>query len=89
MFKGYGEGADLRTCLILSFLLLSHDMVPIAMRSKDERTKNAALLRYTCGHDGRYFGLFRLIVMDVHIRGSFFMFVESDCISTNIEFTVP
>ena len=24
-----------------------------------------------------------------HIRGSFFMFVESGCISTNIEFTVP
>ena len=23
------------------------------------------------------------------IRGSFFMFVESGCISTNIEFTVP
>ena len=28
MLKGYGEGADLRTCLILSFLLSSHDMVP-------------------------------------------------------------
>ena len=24
-----------------------------------------------------------------YIRGSFFMFVESGCISTNIEFTVP
>ena len=23
------------------------------------------------------------------VRGSFFMFVESGCISTNIEFTVP
>ena len=26
---------------------------------------------------------------EIKIRGSFFMFVESDCISTNIEFTVP
>ena len=25
----------------------------------------------------------------VKLRGSFFMFVESGCISTNIEFTVP
>ena len=24
-----------------------------------------------------------------HIRGSFFMFVESGCIATNIDFTVP
>ena len=55
MFNGYGEGADLRTCLILSFRLSSHDMVPLVMRSEDERTRNAALLRYTCGHDGRYF----------------------------------
>ena len=67
MLKEYGEGADLRTCLTLSFLLLSHDMIPLVMRSKDDRTRNAALLRYTCGHDGRYFGLFRLIVMDHHI----------------------
>ena len=56
MLKGYGEGAYLRTCLILSFLLSSHDMVPLVMRSKDERTRNAVLLRYTCGHDGRYLG---------------------------------
>ena len=42
-------------------------MVKLVMRSKDERTRNAALLRYTCGHDGRYFGLFHLIVMDNHI----------------------
>ena len=27
--------------------------------------------------------------VDGHIQGSFFMFVESGCISTNIEFTVP
>ena len=27
--------------------------------------------------------------VDRLIRGSFFMFVESGCISTNIEFTVP
>ena len=25
----------------------------------------------------------------INIRGSFFMFVESGCISTNVEFTVP
>ena len=25
----------------------------------------------------------------LNLRGSFFMFVESGCISTNIEFTVP
>ena len=42
-------------------------MVTPVMRSKDESTRNAALLRYTCGHDGRYFGLFHLIVMDHHI----------------------
>ena len=41
-------------------------MVTLVMHSKDERTRNAALLRYTCGHDGRYFGLFHLIVMDHH-----------------------
>ena len=62
-----GSGADLRTCLIFSFLLSSHNMVTLAMRSKGERTRNAALLRYTCGHDGRYFGLYHLIVMDQHI----------------------
>ena len=47
-----GSGADFRTCLILSFLLSSHDMVKLVMRSEDERTRNAELLRYTCGHDG-------------------------------------
>ena len=62
-----GSGVDLRTCLILSFHLSSHDMVTLVMHSKDERTRNAALLKYTCGHDGRYFGLFHLIVMDHHI----------------------
>ena len=62
-----GGGADLRTCLILGFLLSSHDMVTLVMRIKDERIRNAALLRYTCGHNGRYFGLFHLIVMDHHI----------------------
>ena len=62
-----GSGADLRTCLILGFLLSSHDMVTLVMHIKDERIRNAALLRYTCGHDGRYFGLFHLIVMDHHI----------------------
>ena len=67
MLKGYGEDADLRTCLILSFPLSSHDMVPLVMRSKDERTGNAVLLRYTCVHDGRYLVLFRLIVIDHHI----------------------
>ena len=61
------SGADLRTCLILSFLLSSHDMLTLVMRSKDERTRNAALLRYTCGHDGRYFGLFHLVVIGHHI----------------------
>ena len=62
-----GSGADLRTCLILSILLSSNDMVTLVMRSKDERTRNAALLRYICRHDGRHFGLFHLIVMDNHI----------------------
>ena len=57
-----GSGADLRTCLILGFFLSSHDMVTLVMHIKDERIRNAALLRYTCGHDGRYFGLFHLIV---------------------------
>ena len=33
-------------------------MATLVMRSKDEITRNAALLRYTCGHDGRYFGFF-------------------------------
>ena len=62
-----GSGADLRTCIVLSFLLSSHDMITLVMHSKNERTRNAALLRYTCGHDGRYFELFHLIVMDHHI----------------------
>ena len=67
MLKGYGKGADLRTCLILNFLLSSHDTVSFVMRSKHEGTRNAALLRYTCGNDGRYFGLFCLIVTGHHI----------------------
>ena len=62
-----GSSADLRICLTLSCFLSSHDMATLVMRSKDERTRNAALLRYTCGHGGRYFGLFHLIVMDHHI----------------------
>ena len=57
-----GSDADLRTCLILGFLLSSHDMVTLVMHIKDEIIRNAALLRYTCGHDGRYFGSFHLIV---------------------------
>ena len=57
-------GADLRTCLILGFRLSSHAIVTLLMHIKDERIRNAALLNYTCGHDGRYFGLFHLIVMD-------------------------
>ena len=42
-----GSGADLRTCLILGFLLSSHDMVTLVMHIKDDRIRNAALLRYT------------------------------------------
>ena len=35
-------------------------------------------------------GIYRYIFLTVQIvRGSFFMFVESGCISTNIKFTVP
>ena len=33
--------------------------------------------------------LTEIVTRDTHLRGSFFMFVESGCISTNIEFTVP
>ena len=62
-----GSSADLRTCLILGFLMSTHDMVTLVMHIKDERIRNAALLRYTCGHNGRYSGLFHLIVMDHHI----------------------
>ena len=62
-----GSGADLRTCLILSFFLSLHEFFTLVMRSKDERTRNPAFLRYTCGHDGRYFGLFHLIVVYHHI----------------------
>ena len=46
-----GSGADLRTCLILGFHMSSHDMVTVVMHIKDEKIRNAALLRYTCGHD--------------------------------------
>ena len=43
-------------------------MATLVMRSKDERTRNAALLRYTCGHDRRYtLVYFHLIVMNHHI----------------------
>ena len=42
-------------------------MVTLVMHSKDERTRNAGLLRYTCGHDGRYFGLFHLIVINLSV----------------------
>ena len=52
---------------MLGFLLSSHDMVTLVMHSKDERIRNAAFLRYTCGHDGSSFGLFQLIIMDHHI----------------------
>ena len=65
-----GSSADLRTCLILGFFLFflsSHDMVTLVMHIKDERIRNAVLLRYTCEHDGRYFGLFHLIIIDRHI----------------------
>ena len=41
------------------------------------------LLPYCCIHDYLYSPFGTLI------RGLFFMFVESGCISTNIEFTVP
>ena len=51
-----GSGTDLS--LTFSFLLSPQDMATLVKRSKDERTTNAALLRYTCGHDERYFGLF-------------------------------
>ena len=38
-------------------------MAALEMRSNfDESTRNAALLRYTIGHDGRCFGLFHVIV---------------------------
>ena len=30
-----------------------------------------------------------VLKVENNVRGSFFMFVESGCISTNIEFTVP
>ena len=60
-------GCRLKDMFNINFFLSSHDMIPLIMRSKDERTRNAALLRYTCGHNERYFGLFRLIVMDHHI----------------------
>ena len=66
-----GSGAELRTCFLLSFLLSSHDMVTLVMHSKEERTRNTALLRYTCGHDRRYLGLFHLIIMDHHIVKKF------------------
>ena len=42
-------------------------MVTLVMHSKDEKIRNAALLRYTYEHDGRYFGLIHLKVMDHHI----------------------
>ena len=41
-------------------------MATLEMCSKDESTRNAALLRYTCGHDGRCFGLFHVVVMGHH-----------------------
>ena len=36
-----------------------------------------------------YISLFSKQCVACHLRGSFFMFVESGCISTNIELTVP
>ena len=36
-----------------------------------------------------YISLKRIMFIgEIYIRGSFFMFVESGCISTNIDFTV-
>ena len=67
MLKGCGEWCRLKDMFNIRFLLSSHDMVTLVMHIKDERIRNAALLRYTCGHDGRYFGLFHFIVMDHHI----------------------
>ena len=66
MLKGCGEWCRLEDMFNIKCLLSSHDMTTFVMRSKDESTRNGALLRYTCGHDGRYFGLFHVIVMDHH-----------------------
>ena len=38
---------------------------------------------------GPVYNLFLGHLSTATVRGSFFMFVESGCISTNIEFTVP
>ena len=51
----------------IEFSSIAHDMATLEMRNKDESTRNAALLRYTCGHDGICFGLIHVIVMDHHI----------------------
>ena len=53
-----GSGADLRTCLILGFLLSSNDMVTLVMHIKDERIRNTLIAQvvfvsrsYTCMHE--------------------------------------
>ena len=53
-----GSGADLRTCLILGFLLSSHDMLTLVMHIKDERIRNTLIVQvvfvsrsYTCEHE--------------------------------------
>ena len=56
MLKGCGEWCRLKDMFNIQFSLSSHDTVTLVMHIKDERIRNAALLRYTCGHDGRYFG---------------------------------
>ena len=54
MLKGCGEWGRLKDDMFyIEFLPSSNDMATLEMRSKDESTRNAALLRYTCGHDGR------------------------------------
>ena len=61
--KGFGEWCRLKNIFNIKF----YGMATFVMRSKDESTRNAPLLRCTCGHDGKYFGLFHVIVMGQHI----------------------
>ena len=51
MLKGCGEWCRLKDIFNTKF----YGMATFVMRSKDESTRNAPLLRCTCGHDKRTF----------------------------------
>ena len=64
-----GGGADSRTTKIKRWFSLYHHMIrpEVKLRSSMIILRSVELLKYICGHVEKWFGLFRVIVMDHHI----------------------